>query len=256
MRTQSRKAIGYLLEQLHQLGAELSTTTSLIEVPDVELQCASPSNRPTAVRTRLDEPYRRAIAGFYARLAATALALDGLEAPRHAVGAAAPYARRRRVRRRPRCAAPLADQPQVRPARHAAACAACAMPSRIFGFHLAPLDLRQNSDVHARTWPNCWRWRCPAPTTWRWTKAARIALLLDELATPRPLTAPGVDYSDETRGELAIFHAAKSIHARYGKAAIENVHHLQDRRRFRHPRSGGAAQGRRAAAAVWNMPWT
>ncbi len=37
MRAQSRKAIGYLLEQLHQLGAELSTTTSLIQVPDVEL---------------------------------------------------------------------------------------------------------------------------------------------------------------------------------------------------------------------------
>ena len=51
----------------------------------------------------------------------------------------------------------------------------------------------------------------------------RIALLLEELATPRPLTAPGVAYSDETRGELAIFHTAQSIHRRYGKAAIENV---------------------------------
>ena len=50
---------------------------------------------------------------------------------------------------------------------------------------------------------------------------ARIALLLEELATPRPLVAPGVSYSDETRGELAIFHTAQSIHRRYGKAAIE-----------------------------------
>ncbi|MDP2132317.1 MAG: phosphoenolpyruvate carboxylase, partial [Sulfuritalea sp.] len=51
----------------------------------------------------------------------------------------------------------------------------------------------------------------------------RIALLLEELATPRPLTAPGVNYSDETRGELAIFHTAQSIHRRFGRAAIENV---------------------------------
>jgi phosphoenolpyruvate carboxylase len=47
--------------------------------------------------------------------------------------------------------------------------------------------------------------------------------LLEELATPRPLAAPGINYSEETRGELAIFHTALSIHQRYGKAAIENV---------------------------------
>ena len=33
MRIQSAKALGFLLEQLHKLGAELSTTTSLIPVP-------------------------------------------------------------------------------------------------------------------------------------------------------------------------------------------------------------------------------
>ncbi len=90
MRAQSRKAISFLLEQLHQLGAELSTTTSLISVPDVDLMRLadeSPDHSPH----RLDEPYRRAIAGFYARLAATARQLDDLEAPRHAVAVAEPY---------------------------------------------------------------------------------------------------------------------------------------------------------------------
>jgi phosphoenolpyruvate carboxylase len=72
-------------------------------------------------------------------------------------------------------------------------------------------------------WPNCWRWRSPGSDYLALDEDARIALLLEELATPRPLTAPGVDYSDETRGELAIFHAARGIHRRYGKAAIENV---------------------------------
>ena len=51
---------------------------------------------------------------------------------------------------------------------------------------------------------------------------ARCALLLEELATARPLASPHVRYSDETEGELAIFRAARQAHLRYGKAAIRN----------------------------------
>ncbi|MCE9570595.1 MAG: phosphoenolpyruvate carboxylase, partial [Rhodocyclales bacterium] len=149
MRAQSRKAIGFLLEQLHQLGAELSTTTSLISVPDVELMRLAEQS-PDRSPHRLDEPYRRAIAGFYARLAATALRLDQLEAPRHAVAESEPYATAaefaadldvlHRSLISHKCG--LLGRGRLRRLRHAVA---------IFGFHLAPLDLRQNSDVHART---------------------------------------------------------------------------------------------------------
>ncbi len=221
MRAQSRKAIGYLLEQLHQLGAELSTTTSLIEVPDVELMRLAEQS-PDRSPHRSDEPYRRAIAGFYARLAATALRLDNLEAPRHAVADAEPYAtaaefgadldvlHRALISHK----AGLLGRGRLRRLRHAVA---------IFGFHLAPLDLRQNSDVHARTVAELLAIARPGSDYLALDENGRIALLLDELATPRPLTAPGVNYSDETRGELDIFHTAQSIHQRYGKAAIENV---------------------------------
>ena len=221
MRAQSRKAIGYLLEQLHQLGAELSTTTSLISVPDVELMRLaeiSPDRSPH----RADEPYRRAIAGFYARLAATALRLDNLEAPRHAVAAAEPYTTSaefaadldvlHRSLISHKCG--LLGRGRLRRLRHAVA---------IFGFHLAPLDLRQNSEVHARTVAELLAIARPGADYLALDESGRIALLLEELATPRPLTAPGVNYSDETRNELAIFHAARSIHQRYGRAAIENV---------------------------------
>jgi hypothetical protein len=212
---------GYLLEQLHQLGAELSTTTSLIEVPDVELMRLAEQS-PDRSPHRLDEPYRRAIAGFYARLAATALRLDNLEAPRHAVAEAEPYASAaefgadldvlHRALISHNCG--LLGRGRLRRLRHAVA---------IFGFHLAPLDLRQNSDVHARTVAELLAIARPGSDYLALDEDGRIALLLDELATPRPLTAPGVNYSDETRGELAIFHTAQSIHQRYGKAAIENV---------------------------------
>jgi phosphoenolpyruvate carboxylase len=221
MRAQSRKAIGFLLEQLHQLGAELSTTTSLIEVPDADLMRladVSPDRSPH----RLDEPYRRAIAGFYARLAATAMQLDRLEAPRHAVGEAEPYASAaelgadldvlHRSLLSHKCG--LLGRGRLRRLRHAVA---------IFGFHLAPLDLRQNSDVHARTVAELLAVANPGSDYLALDEDARIALLLEELATPRPLAAPGVNYSEETRGELAIFRTAKSIHERYGRGAIENV---------------------------------
>jgi phosphoenolpyruvate carboxylase len=221
MRAQSRKAIGFLLEQLHQLGAELSTTTSLISVPDVELMRLAEQS-PDRSPHRLDEPYRRAIAGFYARLAATALRLDQLEAPRHAVAESEPYANAaefaadldvlHRSLISHNCG--LLGRGRLRRLRHAVA---------IFGFHLAPLDLRQNSDVHARTVAELLAVARPGIDYTALDENGRIALLLEELATPRPLTAPGVEYSDETQGELAIFHTARSIHQRYGKAAIENV---------------------------------
>ncbi len=41
---------------------------------------------------RQDEPYRRALTGIYARLAATARFLDGIEPVRHEIGSAEPYA--------------------------------------------------------------------------------------------------------------------------------------------------------------------
>jgi phosphoenolpyruvate carboxylase len=221
MRAQSRKAIGYLLEQLHQLGAELSTTTSLIEVPDVELMRLAES-RPTAARTASTSPTAAPSPASTRAWRPPRCALDNLEAPRHAVADGRALCHGGGIRRRPRRAAPRADQPQsgllgrgrLRRLRHAVA---------IFGFHLAPLDLRQNSDVHARTVAELLAIARPGSDYLALDENGRIALLLDELATPRPLTAPGVNYSDETRGELDIFHTAQSIHQRYGKAAIENV---------------------------------
>jgi phosphoenolpyruvate carboxylase len=220
MRMQSRKSLSYLLDQLHKLGAELSTTTSLIPVPQAlnELAARSPDQSPH----RADEPYRRAIAGFYARLAATAQKLDGLEAPRHAVAAAQPY----------QSARELADDLDVLHQSlhgHNAGLLARGRLRRLrravslFGFHLAPLDLRQNSDVHARTVAELLAVGRPGTDYFALDENARISLLLDELANPRLLSVPGVRYSDETQSELRIFRCARSIHERYGRGAIENM---------------------------------
>jgi phosphoenolpyruvate carboxylase len=220
MRAQSRKALSFYLEQLHALGSELSSTTLLVDISDElkMLAAASPDHNPH----RDDEPYRRAIAGLYARLAATAQQLDDFEAPRHAVAKANAYASPAEL---------LADLDVIHRSLLANRSALLARGRlrnlrravSIFGFHLASLDLRQNSSVHARTVAELLAVSRPGTDYANLAEEQRIILLLEELATPRLLTSPYVRYSDETNGELAIFHTARSLHERYGKAAIENV---------------------------------
>jgi len=220
MRAQSRKAMGFYLEQLHKLGASLSSTTALVSTSDELATVAANSSDRSAHRD--DEPYRRAIADYYARLAATARVLDQLEAPRHAVAQLQPYA----------SAAEFSADLDV--LHHSLTSNKSALIARgrlrrlrravsIFGFHLAPLDLRQNSDVHARTVAELLAVARPGTDYLRLNEEGRIQLLLQELETPRPLASPGVTYSAETEGELAIFRTARSIHQRFGKAAIDNV---------------------------------
>jgi len=220
LNAQSRKAFAYYLEQVHQLGGELSTSELWVPVsPDLrELALRSPDRNPH----RDDEPYRRAIAGIYARLAATARDLDHMEVLRHAIAEAPAYAG---------CDEFAADldvidaslrdnkaglmaRGRLRRLRRAV---------ELFGFHLAPLDLRQNSDVHQRTVHELFEAARPGTDYTGRSEEGRIALLLAELATPRLLASPYWTYSEETAGELAIFHAAREMHLRYGKAAIQNV---------------------------------
>jgi len=220
LRAQSRRALTFYLEQLHKLGAALSPTSLLVTVSAelAALAAASPDHSPH----RDDEPYRRAIAGLYARLAATARVLDEMAPPRQAVAEAAPYADAQEFaadldvihRSLVENGSALLARGRLRRLRRALS---------IFGFHLAPIDLRQNSDVHVRTVHELFEAARPGVDYAGRSEEGRIALLLGELATPRLLSTPFFTYSDETMSELAIFHAARAAHLRYGKAAIENV---------------------------------
>ncbi|MBK7003648.1 MAG: phosphoenolpyruvate carboxylase [Rhodoferax sp.] len=220
MRAQSRKALAYLLEQLHLLGSELSTSMTLVQLPAELVELAQRS--PDRSAHRDDEPYRRAIAGFYARLAATAHALDNYEAPRHAVAEAPAYVTADELladldvlhRSLLGHGAELLARGRLRRLRRAV---------RIFGFHLAPLDLRQNSEVHERSVAELLAAAIPGVDYLALDEEQRITLLCTELESPRLLRAHGVSYSDETQGELAIFDTARSIQQRYGQEAIENA---------------------------------
>ena len=89
-----------------------------------------------------------------------------------------------------------------------------------FGFHLASLDIRQNSAVHERTVAELIDAATPGMSYLALNEEGRIALLTEELHNARPLTSAFVKYSDETVGELAVFHAAAEAHAKFGIEAI------------------------------------
>jgi phosphoenolpyruvate carboxylase len=90
----------------------------------------------------------------------------------------------------------------------------------VFGFHLASIDLRQNSDVHERVVGELFEQAQPGTNYLGLDEAARVALLRGEIASPRPLASDFLPYSSETAGELAILRAAAEAHRRYGPASV------------------------------------
>src|SRR5262249_56210229 len=71
-----------------------------------------------------------------------------------------------------------------------------------FGFHLASLDIRQNSAVHERTVAELVDAAIPGMSYLALSEEARVALLSSELRNARPLASQFVKYSDETTSEL------------------------------------------------------
>jgi phosphoenolpyruvate carboxylase len=216
LKMQSGRVIRYYLDELHALGAELSLAAHLADVSkDLRaLAERSPDKSPH----RSGEPYRLAVSGIFARLTATAARLE-VETTRAAVGDAAPYANvaefkadldilyRSLMMNNSRVIA----RGRLRHLRRAVDC---------FGFHLARLDIRQNSAVHERTIAELIDATMPGKSYLAMNEEARIQLLTSELRNARPLTSAFVKYSEETVGELAVFRAAAEAHARFGAEAI------------------------------------
>ena len=219
LRLQSTAALNHYLAEIHELGGELPLSELLVTV--------TPELRTLAERStdhspqRADEPYRRALSGIYARLAATVRHLDRIEPVRHEIGQAEPYPTPEALRADLKILA--SSLKQNGSARLAGGRLRRLLRAvQVFGFHLAPIDLRQNSDVHARSVAELLAVAGRCPDYAALDEAARIRLLVEELSTPRPLYSPWLDYSEETSGELAIFFAARALRERYGAAALPN----------------------------------
>ncbi|SHO64822.1 Phosphoenolpyruvate carboxylase, type 1 [Pseudoxanthobacter soli DSM 19599] len=213
----SRRAFRFYLDELNTLGGELSIAEDVIPATAALMELAAAS--PDTSAHRRGEPYRLALSGIYARVYATADALDCLDGARPPVSAAPAY------RSAEDFAADLAvidaslkaynakilARGRLRTLRRALDC---------FGFHLTSLDLRQNSAVHERTVAELFEAVEPGTRYLDLGEEERIAILVDELGTERLLSSPFVDYTDETRGEMEIFRAAAAAKAAYGDWVI------------------------------------
>jgi phosphoenolpyruvate carboxylase len=208
------------LEQLNSLGAELSISSELAPVSAAVMALALKSGDMNAARA--DEPYRRAITGIYARLAATYIRLTGQAPPRAASvdGEAYPDPQTFRLDLL-LLERSLAGESKV---EHAGGGGLLRLIRAVetFGFHLATLDLRQNADVHERVIGELLRVAGVSANYGALSEADRIALLRRELATERLLSSPYATYTPETASELAIVGAAAQAHRRYGPDCVKS----------------------------------
>ncbi|MES2149478.1 MAG: phosphoenolpyruvate carboxylase [Pseudomonadota bacterium] len=209
---QADQALGYYLGELHKLASQLSLAQSLTACSDALRQLAERS--PDQSPHRLDEPYRRAVHGIHARLDATRAAFAGAATGPGYLSAAALLADLDTVHQSlVGHGSQALARGRLRQLRQAV---------KVFGFSLAPIDLRQNSDVHERVVGELLAQARPGVDYLALAEDERCALLLAELDGARPLISPFVTYSDETSSELAIFHEVKQAHAGYGPESIVN----------------------------------
>ena len=224
---QSETVLRFYLTEVHELGAELSISQTLAPVtPQMRaLAQASPDQNPH----REDEPYRRALIGVYARLAATLRELTGTEALRHAVAPQNPYEASEQF---------LADLRVIEASlvsHHAEALAHTRLRPlmravQVFGFHLATVDLRQSSDKHEAVVAELLKVARIESDYSALPETGRRELLVRLLDDARPLRVRSANYSEHAQGELAIFDAAPTLLQRYGRNALRHyiISHTED----------------------------
>jgi len=219
LRRQAEVALRHYLVEVHELGRALSLSSRLTTVSPALAALAERS--PDASTHRSDEPYRRALTGIYARLAATLERLAGRGAARPAAVRMAAYADADEL---------LAELRTVEASLHAHDGQALT-PERlqpliraveVFGFHLATVDLRQSSDQHERVIAELLATAQLEADYAGLDEDARCTLLLRLLRDARPLRVVGAEYGEHTGGELAIFEATLALRRSHGRDAIRH----------------------------------
>ncbi|MDO9196698.1 phosphoenolpyruvate carboxylase, partial [Rhodoferax sp.] len=219
LRRQADVALRHYLTEVHYLGGELSLSTMLVDcLPDMQ---ALAERSPDTNEHRKDEPYRRALIGVYARLAAALKDLTGGDAARHAVAPQNAYKTAEEF---------LADLRTIEAsllAHHGAALVAQRLHPliravEVFGFHLATVDLRQSSDKHEAVVAELLAVARIEPAYDQLDEMAKRSLLVKLLNDARPLRVVSAAYSAHTQSELAIFESAKDLRRQFGAQAIRH----------------------------------
>jgi phosphoenolpyruvate carboxylase len=219
LRLQSAAALRLYLEEIHKLGAQLSLSSRLTEVTP-ELAALADQSKDRSPQ-REDEPYRRALSGIYARTAYTLRRLTGLRPARMPAFEAERYDNPAELK------AELQIVQRSLLEHQGQSFKAGPLPDLIravdvFGFHLATLDMRQNSSVHGRVVGELLKHAGVAGDYEKLSETERCRLLIDELGSMRPLCSPYATYSDETERELRTLAAVSVARDQHGPESVRH----------------------------------
>ncbi|MEQ1814015.1 MAG: phosphoenolpyruvate carboxylase [Candidatus Nitrotoga sp.] len=238
---QSSLVLEYYLAETHLLGSRLSLTTRLIKVsPELEMLAAESLDTEVS---RDDEPYRRALITIYSRLVTTAEGLGQHVKHLRPVNPAA--------KKYDNAQAFISDLDILIHSlyQHKAVFLArgrlanLRRAAEVFGFYLAPLDMRQHSAVHEQVVSELFALGADKPGYTEQDEAGRRAWLLAALLenkslldnhpieknragkkTPQKKQPVNLDnFSPLVQGELHIMLTAAEIHQRFGSAALPNT---------------------------------
>ncbi len=216
----SELAFEHYLNETHLLGTRLSLTDRLVDVSD-QLRALSDASPDRAV-SRTDEPYRRALILVYSRLSATAKRLG------HEISHLPPVDKHAQPYDTPGefiadldiLIESLLGHGAVYLAR--GRLANLRRAAEVFGFHLAPLDMRQHSAIHEQTVSELLTQGGVTANYADLDESGRRNILLQTLQSGKPLIKDLDRYSDVVQSELRIMQAAADIHKRFGRAALPN----------------------------------
>ena len=209
------KALNHYRDELHKLRNELTLSANIVAVTP---ELSALADRAEDGRdSQKNEPYKRAIFGMIRRIYSTTQLFE--DAP---LGPKPPYLDPAELdadlgvieHSLNANGSGILTRGRLRRLRRAVDC---------FGFHLASIDLRQNSSVHQRTVAELLEAVAPGTAYLERSEEERVAILERELDTSRPLASPFIDYSEETRGELAVFRMAVQVRQRFGARIIHTA---------------------------------
>lgn len=213
LRMHRETALGLYIPAVRALSDRLSESLHYTQVSDELLQSlaldagALPHVVEDAAKRSPTEPYRRKMEFIWERLRlaqtspadpqaytrADAFARDLEIVQRSLEGHAGSFAARRMV-------APLTAQ------------------VRLFGFHLARLDIREHRDKYLGALSDVLMGQNVDFAAM--DEPARVALLEAEIRSPRPLVPATLDYGDESNTTLSLFRLVRARQDEYGESAF------------------------------------
>ncbi|MDP2143064.1 MAG: phosphoenolpyruvate carboxylase [Gallionella sp.] len=220
VRKHSALAFEHYLNETYVLGRRLSLTDRVVEITP-ELRALSDVS-PDKDAARTDEPYRRALNLIYARLSSTARKLGHNITHLPPLDAhAQPYAAAKEF---------IADLDVLIDSlfKHGAVYLArgrlanLRRAAEVFGFYLAPLDMRQHSAIIEQTVSELFSHSSGKAGYAELGEADKRAVLLETLQAAKPLLADIERYSAVPQSELRIMQAAAEIHKHFGQGALPN----------------------------------